>query len=289
MKTEGLPRAIYRAHAEDVGPLEPSAMTGGWRWDDYRRPPRFHVLYAADSPTGALIEKLQRFRGGDGEAVKILADVTENSPDPVILSHNVVPASILRAIAVSELRVHDEAAQLVDPLELTTINELHAIAASYGVEGFHVARSRRDRIATLLVELRKGLLPMLRGLPRSIRWLRPWLLDLSQDTPKLPKPGDFIGSDYSLSQRASVIIFESRRDVVGIVSLSSLDNPRNPSGRQHLNFNLFRDLPQNGGALRAYIVRQGTELVVNEYHHELDAALLYLGARPERWRSGSSP
>jgi hypothetical protein len=267
MKTEPLPRVIYRAHAQDEGPLEPSMMTGGWRWDDYRRPARFHMLYTADSATGALIEKLQRFRGGDDEAIAILAKVTENAPDPVRLQHNLIPASILRAIAISELRVQDDSARVIDPLDLTTIHELHALAPRHAVEGFQAPPSRRDRIADALAEVRRRALPMFRGVRREI--------------PKLPKPADLIGSDYALPQRASVIIFESHRDVAGIVSLSSLDNPRSSAGRQHLNFNLYRDVPENGSGLRAYVRRQRTELVVNAYNGELDTALLYLGARPE--------
>ena len=72
MKMRALPETLFRAHANQDGPTDPATLTGGYRYDDFRKPPAFHVLYTGDSVEGCFIEKLQRYRGSDDEAFAIL-------------------------------------------------------------------------------------------------------------------------------------------------------------------------------------------------------------------------
>jgi hypothetical protein len=241
-----LPGRLFRAHHTAQSPVGPSEKTGGYRWDDYRRQPRFHVLYTADSAVGALIEKLQRYAGSDEEAWAILAaqaDVEDRVPPP---QRNTVPVSVVRETAVSRLRVGDPDVVVVDPCDLATLHEIFNLAESHGVQDFCAAGESK----------------------------------------RCPRPGDLLGSDHGLARRASVVVFESNpmisdgtSVVAGLVSRSSLDNPA--SNDVHLNYNLYRETPENGSAPRIYLDREYTETVVPGFRSELETALAHLSAAPE--------
>lgn len=52
MKRSVLPELVYRAHANAVAPMAIPSMTGGYRSDDFRRPPKFYVLYTGGGIEG---------------------------------------------------------------------------------------------------------------------------------------------------------------------------------------------------------------------------------------------
>jgi hypothetical protein len=235
MKRVNLPALLFRAHSNDVDPLEPSTKSGGYRWDDFRPEStrRFHVLYTGDSIEGCFIERLQPFSGGDDDARAILANIVEDDLDPAaLLPKNVVPVSVLRGLAASALEVADPTQSVVDPFDVPTLGSLHSLAERLNIAG----------------------------------------------VPSQLKAGDLLGVEYAIPQRISTVIFELFNDACGIVSRSALDNPR--TERPHTNFNLYRDLPENGGTTRAEVRRSHTSLALSKYSGELQAALTHLNATP---------
>ena len=235
MKRSVLPELLYRAHANAVAPMAIPSMTGGYRFDDFRRPPKFYVLYTGGSIEGCFIEKLQKYRGDDPDADLILASIKHAPGDPPkIPPPNCVPAKVLRDLAASTLRVMDPTAEVV---ELTAMETLNALPQKGADVGIHIP---------------------------------------------LPKPGDFLKTGYRVSQRASAIIHDTSSAtsaVVGVVSRSSLDD-FGSADRIHLNYNLYRKTPAQGGALRLALDRVRTARALDEYLGELEAALRHLQATP---------
>ena len=225
-----LPDTLYRAHANADGPLDPSSATGGYRYDDFRVPAQFHVLYTGDSIEGCFIEKLQRYRGSDPEADDILKAIEHSDGDiAVIPTPNQVPAAVLRNLAGSVLRVVDVTQQVVQIDDLKSIMALREIGEKMGI-----------------------------------------------DLPDL-KPGDVLRTDYTVSQRLSVVIYEAHL-ASGSASRSSLDSPSAPL--IHANFNLYRDTPENGSTIFAPVERVETHRALDHYRTELAAAIAHLGAAP---------
>ncbi len=95
--------------------------------------------------------------------------------------------------------------------------------------------------------------------------------------PNPMKAGDLGTGAYDVCQRVSAIIHDTS-DAVGIVSRSSLDNPR--SEVVHTNYSLFRALPRDGSALRVGLRRTKTSPILEDYPTELLAACRHLGIEP---------
>lgn len=230
MITRRLPEILYRAHANDEGPLDPSSATGGYRYDDFRVPPQFHVLYTGDSVEGCFIEKLQRYRGSDPEARAVLEAIEHVDGDvPLIPKANEIPAGLLRKLAASVLRVLDVTQTVVQIDDLKSIMALRDIGTTMGI-----------------------------------------------DLPDL-KPGDVLHSGYDVSQRLSVVVFDAQL-APGSAARSSLDSPSDPA--VHTNFNLYRETPERGSAIRVPIERVETHRALDRYRAELTAAIMHLGAVP---------
>jgi hypothetical protein len=230
VKQRSLPEVLFRAHSNAEDPLAPSPVAGGGRFDDYEVPPRFHILYTGDSVVGCLIEKLQRFGASDPEAFAILRDIRRDDglapPDP---PGKQVPATLLRRLAVSSLRVRDVTQHVVEIDTLESISEL------------------RKQGQTLRIEV-----------------------------PDL-KPGDVLRKSHDDSRKLSVIVFLSH-DFAGTSSRSSLDDSQ--SRDVHINFNLYRAIPEEGSAVRCGLDRIDTHRVLDRYRDELEAAMRHLGVRP---------
>jgi len=140
MKRSALPEILYRAHANAVAPMEIPPATGGYRFDDFRRPAQFYVLYTGGSIEGCFIEKLQKYRGNDPDADLILASIKHAPEDPPrIPPANAVPAKILRDLAASTLRVMDPTAEVV---ELTAMETLNTLVESGAAIGIHIPRPK---------------------------------------------------------------------------------------------------------------------------------------------------
>jgi RES domain-containing protein len=135
VKKQLVPERLFRAHSNADGPLAASTATGGGRFDDYRVPPRFHVLYTGESVVGCLIEKLQRFSVSDPEALAVLRDIQHDddlvSPVPL---ENQVPASLLCRLAVSSLRVLDITQYVVQVDAFESISELRTLGKTLEIE-----------------------------------------------------------------------------------------------------------------------------------------------------------
>lgn len=233
MKLVPIPEILFRAHPTSDDCLTPSQQTGGWRWDDSRvAAVRFHVLYTADSIIGALIEKLQRFGSDDEEAFALLTAFAGEPDDVPPPRQRIVPASVLREVAITQLHVLDPTQRVADPFDYTSLQAIAEIARQRGIAGIP--------------------LPL--------------------------KAGDLGGTDYAVSQRVSVIIHDEFA-AAGIVSRSSLDNPRDET--IHSNYNLYRNLPADGGDLRVPLRRGSTALAVAAQRDELTAAFTHLGVEPE--------
>ena len=135
MQRRRLPERIFRAHANSDGPLDPSPVTGGWRFDDFRVPPHFHVIYTGDSVEGCFIEKFQRFRGSDDEAQRILTEIEHSNGDPIVIpSCNEIPAPLLRNLAASSLRVLDVTSEAVQIDALESVMEARTIGQRLGID-----------------------------------------------------------------------------------------------------------------------------------------------------------
>jgi hypothetical protein len=224
------PEALYRAHANTEGPLDPSSVTGGYRYDDFRVPAQFHVLYTGDSVEGCLIEKLQRYRGSDAEAYNILNAIKHSDGDTAVIpTPNQIPAAVLRNLAASVLRVMDVTRQVVQIDDLKSIMTLRDIGKEMGI-----------------------------------------------DLPDL-KPGDVLRTEYTVSQRLSVIIYEAHL-APGSASRSSLDSPS--ASLVHTNLNLYRDTPESGSEIYVPVERVETHRALDRYRSELAAAIAHLGAVP---------
>ncbi len=137
MKRVPLPETLFRSHPSSADALAPFELSGGWRWDDYRAGDRrrFHVLYTAESVTGALIETLQKYATTDKEALALFALFADDEEDTVPPpAPGVVPASVLRGIAITSIVVLDPTAQAVDPFDLESLREIAAIAIADGID-----------------------------------------------------------------------------------------------------------------------------------------------------------
>lgn len=95
--------------------------------------------------------------------------------------------------------------------------------------------------------------------------------------PNLMKPGDLGTAAYDTCQRVAAIIHDVT-DAAGIVSRSSLDNPRDET--VHTNYSLFRALPLAGAALRVDLRRTKMSLVLEDHLDALLAACAHLGVKP---------
>lgn len=234
MKISVLPELLYRAHSNAYAPLS-LFLTTHYRFDDFRRPPQFCILYTGGTIEGCFIEKIQKYRGSDPDANLILASIRHASGDPPkIPPTNCVPAKVLRDMAASTLRVLDTTAEVV---ELTAIETLNALPEKGNILGIHIPIS---------------------------------------------KPADFLKTGYRLSQRASAIIHDatlSMPKIAGIISRSSLDDFAS-ADHIHLNYNLYRKTPTNGGDLRVPLDRIRTVRALDEYRDELSRALQHLQATP---------
>jgi hypothetical protein len=127
----GIPDVIFRAHWNDVDPLAPSLRTGGYRWDDFRPEPQFHVLYTGDSVEGCFIEKLQKYAAGHEETNKLLADLGNEdgkTPQP-----NTVPASVLHSLAASALEVLDLSHSVAEPFDVRSLAEISNLGAQMDI------------------------------------------------------------------------------------------------------------------------------------------------------------
>lgn len=131
MRRRPVPQYLFRAHANTEGPMDASSSTGTWRFDDFRTPAQFHVLYTGDSVEGCFIEKLQRFRGSDNEAREILASIDGDDSLPPV---NTIPAQLLRNLAASSLRVIDVAQDIIQIDALESIMELRELGAKIRID-----------------------------------------------------------------------------------------------------------------------------------------------------------
>jgi hypothetical protein len=231
-----VPKYLFRAHGSDTTALQPSTHSGAFRWDDPRPhdAKRFHVLYTADSITGALIEKLQVQTASDAEALAILDSIADDEPDGIEVQRHEVPESTISRIVITTLHVLNTNAQVVDPFDVSTLALLQTV-----------------------------LFPQTEPLPITRK--------------SRLKSGDLLGIGYKIPQRISQYFYDTRPDAVGIVSRSSLDNPLDTI--MHVNYNLWRETPQNGSALRLALAAENTAAVTSSYVGELKAALQHLGSQ----------
>lgn len=135
MHTRPLPELVYRAHANTEGPLDPSPATGYYRYDDPRKSAaQFHVLYTGDTVEGCFIEKLQRYRGSDSDALAILKEIEHFDDAAVMPTPDVIPADVLRNLAASVLRFLDVTRHVVQIDDAGNIAELQQIGLAMGLD-----------------------------------------------------------------------------------------------------------------------------------------------------------
>jgi hypothetical protein len=96
--------------------------------------------------------------------------------------------------------------------------------------------------------------------------------------PETLKGGDLAGTSYDVPRRVSSIIYQTTSDV-GLVSRSSLDNPR--VDPVHTNYSLYRLTPAEGSDLRVSLRRTETKTAIPAYIADLRRALELLNATPE--------